>query len=216
MYSILSGVCTILSCMYPIVSLSYSIVCVSYPIVQLSFFIVSVFCPIVYLVKVKVAVTVELTFTYISVQLVEPGYASATSSSVHGNFLASSTIDGNTNQNISNCSHTDTGKPKAWLRVDLHKNFNIQSVKFWYRNDSAYFICIKLSFLSFSFHVTIYMKNNCHYEGNPSVYVSKTQTCDRLGWSYERDRKLNFHCQNNFFSKISIIYLTFSASFQQL
>nr|XP_022311506.1 multiple epidermal growth factor-like domains protein 10 isoform X2 [Crassostrea virginica] len=71
-----------------------------------------------------------------ALQLVETGLAIATSSSVYGDYVASRTIDGNTNQQISNCLHTaTTGRTEAWLRVDLRKVFSIQSVKFWYRND---------------------------------------------------------------------------------
>nr|XP_022311501.1 uncharacterized protein LOC111116789 isoform X2 [Crassostrea virginica] len=71
-----------------------------------------------------------------ALQLVETGLAIATSSSVYGDYVASRTIDGNTNQQSSNCLHTaTTGRTEAWLRVDLRKVFSIQSVKFWYRND---------------------------------------------------------------------------------
>ena len=82
-----------------------------------------------------------ILLTYITVQFVDTGLAIATSSSVYGDYVASRTIDGNTNQQISNCLHTaTTGRTEAWLRVDLRKVFSIQSVKFWYRNDSAYLI----------------------------------------------------------------------------
>lgn len=76
-------------------------------------------------------------------QLVETGHAIAKSSSIYGNSLASQAIDGSTNQHISNCLHTAaTEETEAWLRVDLSTVFSIQSVKLWYRNDSAYLICI--------------------------------------------------------------------------
>ena len=76
----------------------------------------------------------------ISAQLVEPGYTNATSSSTHPGYPASRTVDGDFNQTISRCSHTDA-KPdikEAWLRVDLKKIFSIRSVKFWYRKTGRF------------------------------------------------------------------------------
>ncbi|XP_062600598.1 protein draper-like [Saccostrea cucullata] len=35
------------------------------------------------------------------------------------------------------CSRTDVKEYSAWLRIDLGNNYNIQLVKFWYRNDST-------------------------------------------------------------------------------
>nr|XP_022311825.1 receptor-type tyrosine-protein phosphatase epsilon-like isoform X1 [Crassostrea virginica] len=71
-------------------------------------------------------------------QLVEPGYTTANSSSTYTNYIASRAVDGNVSQNVSRCSHTDDkrGIKEAWLRVDLKKTFSIKSVKFWYRNDT--------------------------------------------------------------------------------
>ena len=74
----------------------------------------------------------------LSVQLVEPGNKTATSSSTYTNYIASRTVDGDVSQDVSRCSHTDDryGIKEAWLLVDLKKKYSIKSVKFWYRNDS--------------------------------------------------------------------------------
>nr|XP_022311497.1 uncharacterized protein LOC111116787 isoform X2 [Crassostrea virginica] len=131
-----------------------------------------------------------------ALQLVEPGYASATSSSVHGNFLASSTIDGNTNQNISNCSHTDTGKPKAWLRVDLHKNFNIQSVKFWYRNDRGNVSTSTIRLRGYSIRVsndTALPESSCYTDPGdvtlPTIIEKDCERTARYVWIYQNTSK---------------------------
>ena len=81
-------------------------------------------------------------FLYISVQLVEHGYTTATSSSTYTNYIASRAVDGDVSQDVSRCSHTDDkrGIKEAWLRVDLKKKYSIKSVKFWNRNDGISFM----------------------------------------------------------------------------
>ena len=76
-------------------------------------------------------------FLYL-VQLVEPGYTTATSSSPYQDYSAARTVDGDVSQQMSRCLHTSAypGLTEAWLRVDLRKTFSINSVKFWYRSDS--------------------------------------------------------------------------------
>ena len=73
-------------------------------------------------------------------QLVEPGYTEAASSSTYADYQASRTVDGDMRQQVSFCLHTDIrhGITEAWLRIDLKKIFNIATVKLWYRNDSKY------------------------------------------------------------------------------
>ncbi|XP_062590376.1 uncharacterized protein LOC134251989 [Saccostrea cucullata] len=70
-------------------------------------------------------------------QLVRPGYTMASSSSVDYDGYPNKTVDGDFRQNnYTYCMHTAVGHTEAWLRIDLRKIYNIQSVKFWYRNDS--------------------------------------------------------------------------------
>ena len=73
-------------------------------------------------------------------QLVEPGYTEAASSSTYADYQASRAVDGDVRQHASFCSHTDIrhGITEAWLRIDLKKIFNIALVKIWYRNDIKY------------------------------------------------------------------------------
>uniref|UniRef100_A0A8W8NUH6 protein-tyrosine-phosphatase n=2 Tax=Magallana gigas TaxID=29159 RepID=A0A8W8NUH6_MAGGI len=63
----------------------------------------------------------------------------AVSSSTYGSYVASRTVDGNTDQNVTSCSHTgDWGNiTEAWLRIDLGRDYSVKSVKFWYRGDRA-------------------------------------------------------------------------------
>lgn len=71
----------------------------------------------------------------------------AVSSSTYRDYVASRTVDGNTNQNHKNCSHTDVRNniTQAWLRIDLGRVYSVKSVKLWNRGDSKY----HLFFLSF-------------------------------------------------------------------
>eukprot|EP00105_Crassostrea_gigas_P035831 XP_019919979.1 PREDICTED: adhesion G-protein coupled receptor G7 [Crassostrea gigas] len=57
-----------------------------------------------------------------------------------GRFLASFAVDGNFNQGMDFCFHSDVRKniTVAWLRIDLGRVFEVNSVKFWYRNGSTY------------------------------------------------------------------------------
>ena len=73
-------------------------------------------------------------------QLVEPGYTEAISSSTLIDYQASRAVDGDVRQIFPFCSHTDTRLEitEAWLRIDLKKIFNMATVKLWYRNDSKY------------------------------------------------------------------------------
>lgn len=62
----------------------------------------------------------------------------AESSSTYLNYVASRTVDGNTDQNVTSCSHTGdwSNITEAWIRVDLGRVYSLKSVKFWYRGDS--------------------------------------------------------------------------------
>lgn len=73
-------------------------------------------------------------------QLVEPGYTEAMTSSTYPGYPSSRTVDGNLSQRMLFCSHTDakSGIKEAWIRIDLKKIFNIALVELWYRNDSKY------------------------------------------------------------------------------
>ena len=72
--------------------------------------------------------------------LVEPGKTTVNISSIFENYSASRAVDGDVNQTISRCSHTDATCTikEAWLRVDLKNTYSIKSVKFWYRNDGKH------------------------------------------------------------------------------
>ena len=65
-------------------------------------------------------------------QLVEPGYTEAASSSTYTDYQASGAVDGDVRQHFPFCSHTDIrpGITDAWLRIDLKKIFNLALVKF--------------------------------------------------------------------------------------
>lgn len=64
----------------------------------------------------------------------------AVGSSTYGNYVASRAVDGNTDQDVSRCFHSDDRKDikEAWLRIDLGGVYSVKSVKFWYRGDSKY------------------------------------------------------------------------------
>uniref|UniRef100_K1QG63 protein-tyrosine-phosphatase n=1 Tax=Magallana gigas TaxID=29159 RepID=K1QG63_MAGGI len=69
-------------------------------------------------------------------QLVPPKTI-AVGSSTYGNYVASLAVDGNTDQDVSRCFHSDvrTDIKEAWLRIDLGGVHSVKSVKFWYRGD---------------------------------------------------------------------------------
>lgn len=64
----------------------------------------------------------------------------AVGSSTYKNYVASRAVDGNTDQNVTSCSHTHNlgSITEAWLRIDLGTVYSVKSVKFWYRGDSKY------------------------------------------------------------------------------
>lgn len=64
----------------------------------------------------------------------------AVSSSTFPSYVASRAVDGNTDQNVSRCFHSDVKDyiKEAWLRIDLGEVYSVQSVKIWYRGDSRY------------------------------------------------------------------------------
>lgn len=66
--------------------------------------------------------------------------SSTTYSERNKEYKASLAVDGNTDQDISRCFHSDVKEyfKEAWLRVDLGKVYSVKSVKFWYRGDSMY------------------------------------------------------------------------------
>lgn len=77
---------------------------------------------------------------FFSAQLVNNNTVTV-SSSTYYDYDASRAVDGNFDQNITNCSHTDDicyYGDHAWLRIDLKKEYSIKSVKIWYRADSKY------------------------------------------------------------------------------
>ncbi|XP_061180750.1 multiple epidermal growth factor-like domains protein 10 [Saccostrea echinata] len=70
-------------------------------------------------------------------QLVRPGYTMAQSSSAAFEGHPNKTVDGDFRQSsYIHCMHTAVGHTEAWLMINLRKVYNINSVKFWYRNDS--------------------------------------------------------------------------------
>uniref|UniRef100_A0A8W8NSI4 protein-tyrosine-phosphatase n=1 Tax=Magallana gigas TaxID=29159 RepID=A0A8W8NSI4_MAGGI len=58
-------------------------------------------------------------------------------SSTYGGYVASRAVDGNTDQDVSRCFHSDDrrGINEAWLRIDLGGVYSVKSVKFWLRDD---------------------------------------------------------------------------------
>lgn len=72
-------------------------------------------------------------------QLVPPKTI-AVGSSTYGNYVASLAVDGNTDQDVSRCFHSNDsrGIKEAWLRIDLGGVYSVRSVKFWYRDDSKH------------------------------------------------------------------------------
>ncbi|XP_062622095.1 scavenger receptor class F member 1-like [Saccostrea cucullata] len=63
----------------------------------------------------------------------------ATLSSVSKNLSADKVIDGNTEQDYNSCSHTVVnGAPEAWVMVDLRKEYKLQNVVIYYRNERDY------------------------------------------------------------------------------
>ncbi|XP_065938298.1 uncharacterized protein [Magallana gigas] len=61
----------------------------------------------------------------------------AVSSTTFPSYVASRTVDGNTDQNVTSCSHTGVRSSitEAWLRIDLGTVYSVKSVKLWYRGD---------------------------------------------------------------------------------
>uniref|UniRef100_A0A8W8NPK4 protein-tyrosine-phosphatase n=1 Tax=Magallana gigas TaxID=29159 RepID=A0A8W8NPK4_MAGGI len=61
----------------------------------------------------------------------------AEGSSTYRNYVALLAVDGNTDQDVSRCFHSDDsrGITEAWLRIDLGGVYSVRSVKFWYRDD---------------------------------------------------------------------------------
>lgn len=55
-------------------------------------------------------------------------------------YDVSRTVDGNTDQNASSCSHTGNWNniTEAWLRIDLGGIYSVKSVQIWYRGDSKH------------------------------------------------------------------------------
>lgn len=76
-------------------------------------------------------------------QFVIPLETQATTSSTYADHVASRTVDGDIDQDISRCSHTNdlAHISEAWLRISLGKVYSIKSVKLWY---SKYDMCIKM------------------------------------------------------------------------
>lgn len=66
----------------------------------------------------------------------------AMGSSTYRNYVASRAVDGNTDQDMSRCFHSDYRRDitEAWLRIDLGGVYSFNSVKFWLRDDSKYHI----------------------------------------------------------------------------
>lgn len=60
-------------------------------------------------------------------------------SSTHGARWASYAVDGDFNQSISHCFHSEVNKTikEAWLRIDLGRVLSVSSVKLWYRSDKT-------------------------------------------------------------------------------
>lgn len=59
-----------------------------------------------------------------------------TQSSTYQSHNANRTNDGNTNTKEKYCAHTDTNNnSKAWLQVDLGKEFSIRNVVIFYRDE---------------------------------------------------------------------------------
>nr|XP_034318098.1 uncharacterized protein LOC105317649 [Crassostrea gigas] len=61
-------------------------------------------------------------------------------SSTHGARWASYAVDGDFNQSISHCFHSEVNKTikEAWLRIDLGRELSVSSVKLWYRSDKTF------------------------------------------------------------------------------
>lgn len=83
----------------------------------------------------------------IPAQLVHPKTIAEGSSTYRG-YVASRAVDGNTDQDVSRCFHSDDsrGITEAWLRIDLGGVYSVKSFKFWYRDDSKHHL-IPSSFL---------------------------------------------------------------------
>lgn len=64
----------------------------------------------------------------------------AVGSSTYSEYFALQAVDGNTNQSVSRCFHSDDRGDitEAWLRIDLGEVYGVKSVKFWYRDDSKH------------------------------------------------------------------------------
>lgn len=73
----------------------------------------------------------------IPAQLVSPKTVAVGSSTYRG-YVSSRAVDGNTDQDVSRCFHSDDRRDikEAWLRIDLGGVYSVKSVKFWYRRGS--------------------------------------------------------------------------------
>lgn len=88
--------------------------------------------------KYKCIITLDLYYSFLA-QFVNTNTL-AVSSSTYGSYVASRTVDGNTDQKHTSCSHTNVSSSitDAWLRIDLGTVYSVKLVKFWYRGDNKY------------------------------------------------------------------------------
>ena len=82
--------------------------------------------------------TFQISYLISTDNLAKRGTAKQSSS--YGSYNASTALDGDKNQNWNggSCSHTATGRPTAWWRLDIGQRANIYNIVIYYRNDSKY------------------------------------------------------------------------------
>nr|XP_034321632.1 receptor-type tyrosine-protein phosphatase epsilon-like [Crassostrea gigas] len=138
-------------------------------------------------------------FYFISFFIAKGLAYTAESSSTYLNYVASRTVDGNTDQNVTSCSHTSdlSSITEAWIRVDLGRVYSLKSVKFWYRGDrrSPYMNTVRLR--GYSFRVSNdtnvpLPKSSCYTDsGNVTLPTIIEKDCERTAqyiWIYQSNK----------------------------
>nr|XP_022308196.1 receptor-type tyrosine-protein phosphatase C-like [Crassostrea virginica] len=98
----------------------------------------------------------------LSGQLVRPSVTTANQSSTYYNYTADRAVDGEPSRLSllsESCSHTDISQKEAWLTIDLGRVYNVNHVKFWYRNDRGSKIANTLRLHFFQVRYTTELNN---------------------------------------------------------
>ncbi|XP_065938709.1 receptor-type tyrosine-protein phosphatase alpha isoform X2 [Magallana gigas] len=106
---------------------------------------------------------------------------------------ASRAVDGNTDQDISRCFHSDVRSDitEAWLRIDLGEVYSVKSVKFWYRRDRTA-TRLRGHSLRVSNDTNVPPESSCYTDpGNvtlPTIIEEDCKRTTRYVWIYQTNK----------------------------